>query len=174
MEVATECHSPLHDALQWHHNELDGVSNHRHLDCLLNRLFRRRSKKASKLRVTGICEGNPPVTGRFPSQKVSNAEMFPFDDVIMGHTRDCKVSEKSNGHVFIPNMRNGWINFLIDGHRLDSLCFVLFELIQGLYSLRRRHLTGIGIPIINLRRSDDRLRFIMGIHILIRRRILSE
>ena len=45
---------------------------------------------------------------------------------------------------------------------------------QGLYSLRRRRLTGIGIPIINLRRSDDRLRFIMGIPILIRRRLLSE
>ena len=44
----------------------------------------------------------------------------------------------------------------------------------GLYSLRRRHLSGIGIPIINLRRSDDRLRFIMGIPILIRRRLLSE
>ena len=39
--------------------------------------------------------------------------------------------------------------------------------LQGLYSLRRRRLTGVGIPIINLRRSDDRLRFIMGIPILI-------
>ena len=29
-------------------------------------------------------------------------------------------------------------------------------------------------PMINLRRSDDRLRFIMGIFILIRRRLLSE
>ena len=43
----------------------------------------------------------------------------------------------------------------------------------GLYSQRRRRLTGIGIPIINLRRSDDRLRFIMGIPILIRRRLLT-
>ena len=38
--------------------------------------------------------------------------------------------------------------------------------LQGLYSLRRRRLTSIGIPMINLRRSDDRLRFIMGIPIL--------
>ena len=45
---------------------------------------------------------------------------------------------------------------------------------QGLYSLRRRRLIGIGIPIINLRRSDDRLMFIMGISILIRRCHLSE
>ena len=46
--------------------------------------------------------------------------------------------------------------------------------VQGLYSLGRHCLRGIGIPIINLRRSDDRLRFIMGIPILIRRCLLSE
>ena len=34
----------------------------------------RRSKKTSKLRVTGLCEGNSPVTGWFPSQSASNAE----------------------------------------------------------------------------------------------------
>ena len=55
--------------LQWRHNERDAVSTHRRLDCLLNRLFRRRSKKISKLRVTGLCEGNPPVTGGFPLTK---------------------------------------------------------------------------------------------------------
>ena len=44
---------------------------------------RRRSKKTSKLRVTGLCEGSSPVTGEFPAQRASNAEMFPFDDVIM-------------------------------------------------------------------------------------------
>ena len=41
---------------------------------LLKRLFRRRSKKTSKLRVTGLCEGNSPGTGEFPSQRASNAE----------------------------------------------------------------------------------------------------
>ena len=49
-------------SLHWRHNECDGISNHRRLDCLLNLLFGRRSKKTSKLRVTGICEGNSPVT----------------------------------------------------------------------------------------------------------------
>ena len=58
--------------LQWRHNEGDSVSNRPRLDCLFNRLFKRRSKKASKLRVTGLCEGNPPVTGTFPSQMASN------------------------------------------------------------------------------------------------------
>ena len=32
------------------------------------------SKKTSKLRVTGLWEGNSPVTGEFPAQRASNAE----------------------------------------------------------------------------------------------------
>ena len=63
------------------------VSNHQPYDCLLSRLFRRRSKKASQLRVNGLCAGNSPVTGEFPTQMASNAEMFPFDEVIMDHSR---------------------------------------------------------------------------------------
>ena len=55
--------------LQWRHNERDGVSNHQPHDYLLNRLFRRRSKKTSKLRVTGLCEGNSPVTRWIPRTK---------------------------------------------------------------------------------------------------------
>ena len=35
-------------SLQWRHNERDGVSNHRRIKCLLNSLFRRRSKKNIK------------------------------------------------------------------------------------------------------------------------------
>ena len=49
-------------ALQWCHNEHDGVSNHRRLDSLLKRLFSRRSKKTSKLHITSLCEENSPVT----------------------------------------------------------------------------------------------------------------
>ena len=60
--------------LQWRHNERDGVSNQRRLGCLLNFFFRRRLKKTSKLSVTGLCEGNPPVTGEFPAQRTSNTE----------------------------------------------------------------------------------------------------
>ena len=61
-------------SLKWRHNDRDGVSNHQPHDCLLNRLFRRKSKKTSKLRVTGLCEGNSPMTGEFPTQRTSNAE----------------------------------------------------------------------------------------------------
>ena len=64
----------LHYTLLWRHSDRDGVSNHQCLDCLLNRLFRRRSKKISKPRVTGLCEGNLPVIGELPTQRVSNVE----------------------------------------------------------------------------------------------------
>ena len=59
---------------QWRHNGRDDVSNHQPQDCLLNHLFRRGSKKTSKLRVTGLCAGYSPVTGEFPAQMASNAE----------------------------------------------------------------------------------------------------
>ena len=68
------CALLLANPLRCRHNERDGVSNHRPHDCLLNRLFRCRSKKTSKLRVTGLCEGNSSATGEFPAQRASDAE----------------------------------------------------------------------------------------------------
>ena len=91
----------LEISLPWRHNERDGVSNYQPHDCLLNRLFRRRSKKTSKLRVTGLCEfrrrskktsnlrvtglcdGNSPVTGEYPAQRAVTRKMFSFHDVIL-------------------------------------------------------------------------------------------
>ena len=43
-------------SLQWRHNEHGGVSNNRRPYYLLNRLFRHRSNKTSKYRVTGLCQ----------------------------------------------------------------------------------------------------------------------
>ena len=65
---------PIPITLQWRHNGRDSVSNHEPHDCLLNRLFRRRSKITSKHRVTGLCAGKSPETGKFPAQRASNAE----------------------------------------------------------------------------------------------------
>ena len=65
---------PNTHSLHWRHNGRDSVSNHQPHDCLLKRLFRRRSNKTSKLRVTGLCTGNSPGTGEFPAQMASNAE----------------------------------------------------------------------------------------------------
>ena len=38
--------------------------------------------KISKLRVTGLGAGKSPETGKFSAQMVSNAKLFPFDDVV--------------------------------------------------------------------------------------------
>ena len=62
------------ETLKWRHNGRDSVYNHQPHHCLLNGLFRRRSMKTSKLRVTGLCVGNSPETGEFPAQMASNAE----------------------------------------------------------------------------------------------------
>ena len=61
-------------SLQWRQKGRGGVSNHQRLGYLLNRLFRLMSKKTQKLHVTGLCEGNSPVTGEFPAQRANNAE----------------------------------------------------------------------------------------------------
>ena len=57
--------------LQRRHSEYPGVSNHQRLHCLFSRLFsrlfRRTSKKTPKSAPLAFCEGNPPVTGEFPS-----------------------------------------------------------------------------------------------------------
>ena len=61
-------------SIQWRQNGRDSVSNHQPHDCLLNRLFRRRSKKTSKLRVTGRCVWTSPDTTEFLAQMASSAE----------------------------------------------------------------------------------------------------
>ena len=60
--VYGECYTAFPCSFQWRY-ECDGVSNHQSHDCLLNCLFRRRSKKTLKLRVSGRCEVNSPVPG---------------------------------------------------------------------------------------------------------------
>ena len=62
----------------WRHNERGGVSNHQPHDCLLNRLFRRRSKKLINIEL--------------PAQKASNAENVP----IWWRHQDCRTQEHSS------------------------------------------------------------------------------
>ena len=85
-------HEAAFHYIEWRHNLSDGVSNHRRLDCLLNRLFRRRSKKTSKFRVTGLYGG----IHRWPvnSSHIGPAtrKILPFDDVILlPHRRYVRV-----------------------------------------------------------------------------------
>ena len=81
------CPSTLH----WRHNDHDGISNHQSHGCLLNRLFRRRSKKTSKLRVTDLCVGNSPGPVNSPHKGPVARKMFPFDDVIMNCRTRCAI-----------------------------------------------------------------------------------
>ena len=70
-------------SLHWRHDEHDGVSNYQPHDCLLNRLFRCRSKKhqssASPAFVCGIHRW--PVNS--PHKRPVTRKIFPFDDVII-------------------------------------------------------------------------------------------
>ena len=85
-----------HSTLHWRHNGHDSVSNHQPHDCLLNRLFRRKSKKISKLRVTGIC-GRPV---NCPHKWPVTRKMFPFDAVIM-------ISPNSHDPVYPKKYAHG-------------------------------------------------------------------
>ena len=70
-----KCYPKIHQStLQWCRNEHHGISNHQHLYCLLSCLFKCKSKKTSKLHVIGLCVGNSPVTGEFPTQRASDTE----------------------------------------------------------------------------------------------------
>ena len=69
--------------LQWRYDGRESVSNHQPHDCLLNGLFRRRSKKTWKLRATGLCAGIHRGPVNSPHKWPVKRKMFPFDDVIM-------------------------------------------------------------------------------------------
>ena len=107
--------------LRWRHNDHAGVSNHQPHGCLLNRLFRRKSKKTSKLRVTGLCAGNSPGTGKFPAQMASNAENVSIwwlhhdspisrPQVVAGHFV-CVESVCLPAHPCYPLCKFPWSNF---------------------------------------------------------------
>ena len=87
--------------LQWCHNECDGVSNHQPCNCFFfNYLFRRRSKKTSKLHVTGFGGGG---IQRWPVKSLHNGPVtwktFPFDDVIMVIKNSAATSDNRIGIV---------------------------------------------------------------------------
>ena len=65
--TGSEYNQTMHSPLRWRHNDHDSVSNHQPHGCLLNRLYRRRSKKTSKC-------GEFTGTGEFPAQRASYAE----------------------------------------------------------------------------------------------------
>ena len=64
--------------LQWRHNGRDSLSNHQPHHCLLNRLFRRRSKKHQSSAPRRIHRGPVNSPHKWPVKR----KMFPFDDVM--------------------------------------------------------------------------------------------
>ena len=120
------------DVLLWRHNERDGVSNHQFHDCLLKRLFRRRSKKTSKLRVTGLCAENSPVDGELPAQMVSNAKNVPIwwlhhcesnPSVVvtkaMAHLCTATFNKSSSVCIFKSGIHNGILQY--DSSQITSV-----------------------------------------------------
>ena len=93
---------------RWRHNGRDSVSNHQPYDCLLNRLFRRRSKKISKLRVTGLCTGISLGTGEFPVKWPVTRKMFTFDHsssvFVLSEQSFCKTFSKMQIYVAMADI----------------------------------------------------------------------
>ena len=89
-------------SLQWCHMASQITS----LTIVYSNIYsRHRSKKTSKLQVTGLCEGNSPVTGEFPAQGASNTE---------------NVSIWWRHHV-IPAHENKWLNLHTSAWLLKEL-----------------------------------------------------
>ena len=125
--------------LQWRHMGRDGVSNHQLRHCLLNGLFRLRSKKTSKLCVTGLCVENSPVTGEFPAHIASTAE-----NVSIGwRHRDSEQMEKDMRAIFLAS--HMWTfkccTTLLSSYFLRSLHFLTSGGQQEYLPLLNGHLT---------------------------------
>ena len=109
-------HHHTGSTLHWRHNGRDGVSNHRPHHCLLHRLFGRRSKKTSKLRVTGLCAGNSPVTREFPTQMASNRGkcFMKNEDCLRCRLVACSVPTHHQNQgflyniIYVPARINNW------------------------------------------------------------------
>ena len=82
MEAEKAKPNKCNSALQWRHNECDGVSNHQPHNCLLNRWFKVQIKENTKaLRQW-------PLWGEFTNSLHEGPvmqKMFPFDDANMDY-----------------------------------------------------------------------------------------
>ena len=122
---ACQFHPCIRMSLQWRHNKYYVVSNHRRIDALLNRLFRRRSKKTSKLLVTGLCAGDSPVTGEFPSQRPVTRKIF--DDewleqfLICADRSDACCQRRQPSEVTMPPQLRLWRHIIQYTHHITSI-----------------------------------------------------
>ena len=123
------------NTLQWRHNRRDGVSNHRHPKCLVNRLFRRRSKKTSKLRAARLCEGNSPLTDEFPAQRDSKYENVS----ICWRHHNLKAMHLLliglGHHCFLPVPRSYWIHWPLGDLVVIITCVFFKQILLGKFMI---------------------------------------
>ena len=86
----------------------DGVSNYQPHDCLLNRLFRRRSTKTLSSASLAFVRGIHRWPVNSPHNGPVTRKMFPFDDVIMNIVRNLEMNIG-----FGSNPKNGITSFQI-------------------------------------------------------------
>ena len=95
--------------------------------CLLNRLFRCRSKKTSKLHVTGLCMGIHRWPVNSPHKWPVTRKMFPFDEVFMNIHRvmransqpqmcSVRLTQSKISMIFIYKI----FTFIFISHRLQT------------------------------------------------------
>ena len=109
-DVCILSHCPEHMPLWWRHNDRDGVLNHQSHETVYSR---RRSKKTSKFRDTGLFEGNSPVIGEFPAQRASDAENVFVMHEHNEHTRVFRIDNLPPFVIFHPqNLYVGVIKLL--------------------------------------------------------------
>ena len=103
--TTTTTRTRMTNALQWRHNGRDGISNHRSHHCLLNRLFTHRSKKITKLRVTGLCiRGIHRWPLNSPHKWPVAWKTSPFDDVIIGDDDDDNRNHENRNLILINDI----------------------------------------------------------------------
>ena len=113
--------------LQWRHNEPDDVSNHQHQDCLRNRLIRRRSKKTSRLPVTGPLWGEftgdrwiPRTKGRLGGKcfHLMTSSLYARDDIRYG----CVSSRYVRHHHHLTLTSVSWFSSVKDTTAIRHNC----------------------------------------------------
>ena len=102
--------------------------------------LRRRSKKTPKLRVTGLCVGNSPVTDEFPAQRASNTE-------------NVSIWWRHHGFsysLFVNTALNAMTHFNISGIKMCSSIYICACWVRQVFIIQRvRHLTAISLQAVH-------------------------
>ena len=131
----------------------------------------------SKLRVTGLCARNSPVTGEFPAQRASNAENISIwwrhhDKSSNMWLQDSIQAFKRGGHHHSPIMAHGrFHNEAVTAHSPAHACHWWRS---GPRLNIKTDFPDMGILMLKIRRSWDRIIFNMGIPILVRQHLYIE